>query len=142
MSNKQTFWHRFLKLIGKGGNQPTTKAVYIDGADVSTVPSVTTLTTATETLSTDTAVADFFTVTVTRDITIVCTNGMDGKGTTWLLTQGTGGSKNITLDSDMILPDSSGPLVFSTTEGKTDILAVKYSAALGKWLVVSMVPGY
>jgi hypothetical protein len=106
-------------------------------------PVVAILTTATPTVSTDTSLADIFTVSVTQSITINCTNGVDGKGTTWLLTQANGGSKTITLGTDFLLPDSaSTPLGWSTTVGKTDLLAARYSTLLGKWMVVSMVPGY
>ena len=120
--------------------------IYIDGesgsGSVSTNPTVIELETLTDTLTTNTSLADMFTVTLTQNITITCTNGIDGKGTPWLLTQGTGGNKIINLDSTFTVPDSAGPLTWSTTAGKTDILAARYSVAKNKWLVVSVVPGY
>jgi len=144
----------FQKILAKFNKKPSVRGVYIDGSSVvspevtsaiveSKIPVVAVLTTATSVVSTDTSVADTFTVSVTQSITINCTNGVDGKGTTWLLTQANGGSKTITLGSEFLLPDSaSTPLGWSTTVGKTDLLAARYSTILGKWMVVSMVPGY
>ena len=154
----------FLKRMA-GNKSPSLRTVYVDGASevspevtaaisaacnaavseavaTSKTPVVAVLTTPTPTLTTNTSLADVFTVTVTQNITMGCTNGVDGKGTTWILTQGSGGSKNVTFDTTFAFPSSAGPLAWSTEEGKTDILAARYSALKGKWLVVSMVPGY
>lgn len=158
-------WQRFLVLIGKKARSPSTRAVYVDGAAAvpqevtvaiaaavaaaipeavveAKTPVVVALTTPTGSLSTNTSVADIFTVTLTQGVTMTCTNGVDGKGTTWYLTQGSGGGKTIALDSTFALPASASALEWSTEAGKIDILAARYSAAAGKWLVVSMVPGY
>lgn len=137
-----------------GNTKPSTRDVYIDGSKevspevtaaiaASKVSVVAALTTSTSTVSTDTSLADIFTVSITQSITINCTNGVNGKGTTWLLTQANGGSKTITLGSNFLLPDSATtPLSWSTAEGKTDLLAARYSTILGKWMVVSVVSGY
>jgi len=159
---KISFFQKILAKFNK--NKPTSspKEVYIDGsvevspgvieaieassastAAAAKIPVVVNLTTSTSILATDTSLADIFTISVTQNITINCANGVNGKGTTWLLTQANGGSKTITLGSEFLLPDSATiPLVWSTTEGKTDLLAARYNSILGKWMVVSMVPGY
>ena len=129
----------FRRMFGAPTAAP--RSVYVDG--VPGAPVVLDLTNGSSTLTIDTSAADTYRVTLTQGVTVVCENGVDGKGTVILLTQGSGGSKTITLDSDMLLPSSATePLAWSTAAGKTDILAVRYDSAMGKWLVVSVVPGY
>jgi hypothetical protein len=132
----------------------TTKTVYVDYSPAinqelidsivtaAKTPTTAILTTPTSTLLTDTSLADVFTVTLTQSVTMTCSGGIDGKGTTWLITQGSGGGKIVTLDSGFVLPSSASELSWSTVAGKTDILAARYSSTLNKWLVVSFVPGY
>ena len=155
-----SFRQFLLKLTGKTATS-TAKTVYIDGsASISPAitaaiaassdaavteaktPVVAALTTPTSTLTTDTSLADIFTVTLSQSVTMTCTNGVDGKATTWMLTQGSGGGKTITLGAAFALPSSASSLTWSTEAGKTDILAARYSALKSKWLVVSVVPGY
>jgi hypothetical protein len=138
---------------GMFSNQVATKAVYIDGSqnispEITAAiaeaknPVVAVLTTPTSTLTTNTSLADVFTVTLSQSVTMTCSGGVNGKGTTWLITQGSGGGKVVTLDSGFVLPSSASALAWSTVAGKTDILAARYSSTSGKWLVVSFVPGY
>ena len=87
---------------------------------------------------------DLYTATLTGSITLSNpSNPVDGFSYAWLLTQGSGGSKGVTLGNKFNIPSSATtPLPWSTAAGKKDYFAVKYDAAADKFNVVSMVPGY
>lgn len=96
-------------------------------------------------IATNATLGTIFTVTVTgaSNTLLNPTNAINGQAITWYITQGSGGSKAIAFDTNFNIPSSATPpLAFSTVAGKTDILAVRYDSAAGKFQVVSMVPGY
>lgn len=120
------------------------EAQFVDLIDSSTVPLANNAGHFSTSIPTDASTSDIFRVIADSSVTLSNpTNCPDGKAITWEITQGSGGSKTITLDTKFVIPSSATtPLAFSTTAGKTDILAVKYNASADKFLVVSCVPGY
>jgi len=116
----------------------------VDLIDSSTVPLVSNVGNISTTITTDASTADLFRVIADTSATLQNpTSCPDGKVITWEITQGSGGSKTITLDTKFVIPSSaSSPLPFSTAAGLMDILAVKYNSVTDKFLVISMVPGY
>lgn len=125
------------------GDIPT-QANFVDLIDSFTVPLVQSVITSAGNVSTDVSTADIFQITATSAINLdKPTNGIDGKAITYYLTQSNVGSNTITLDPSFVIPSSATlPLAFSTTVGKTDILAAKYVASADKYIVISLVPGY
>ena len=95
-------------------------------------------------VATDATAGGIFRITLTESVTLSNPTGAaDGQTLTWLIKQGGSGSNAVTLDTKFIIPTSATvPLAWSIIVGYTDILAVRYSAADDKFLVLSMVPGY
>jgi len=95
-------------------------------------------------INTDASSGDIFDVTVPRNSLLNNpTNPVDGKTIRWRITQDLTGSRLITLGSEFNIPSSAiSPLVFSTTSGSTDILAVTRAQGRGKWDVIAFVTGY
>ena len=131
-----------VKATFETGDTPT-QAQFADLIDSVNVPLAGNLTYA-STVNTDASTADLFRLTLTGNVILANPTGCpDGKAITWEITQGSGGSKGITLGNKFVIPSSATtPLAWSTAAGNTDILAVRYNASADKFLVVSLVPGY
>ena len=125
------------------GDQPT-QANFVDLIDSTTVPLVSVVGPVSSNVATDVSTADIFELTLVGNINLdMPTNGIDGKNVMWYLTQSNGGGNAITLDPSFVIPNSvTPPLSFSTVAGETDVFVAKYNNSSGKYLVVSMVPGY
>ena len=121
-----------------------TEATMIDLIDSSTVPLANNAGHFSTSIPTDASTSDIFRVIADTSVTLSNpTNCADGKAITWEITQGSGGSKTITLDTKFVIPSTATtPLAFSTVAGKMDILAVKYNSVADKFMVISMVAGY
>lgn len=70
-------------------------------------------------------------------------NAVDGQIVAWIFVQDATGSRVVTLGNKFMLPSSAtDPLAWSTDGLAVDVLAAKYRADIGKWMIVSFVPGY
>jgi hypothetical protein len=124
-----------------------------DYGDLANVPStfspapkvVTALGTISGTVTPDANARVDYDLTASGNITLANPSGtpVNGQVILFRVTQGSGGSKTVTLGGSITIPSSaSSPLPWSTAEGACDYLAIKYHAGRSEWDVVSFVPGY
>ena len=110
----------------------------------SLTPQISNLGNVNGTVTVDASTGDLFRLTLTGAMVLANPiNCIDGQAITWFIKQGAGGNFTITLGNKFVVPVSATtPLAWSITAGYTDVLAVRYSAADDKFLVLSMVPSY
>lgn len=94
-------------------------------------------------VTTDASLGTYFRVTFASSRTLANpTNPTDGQRVIWEITQGSGGSKILTLDTKFLLGSDLTTAVLSTTAGKVDLLGAIYNSTLDKWLVVMLIRGF
>jgi hypothetical protein len=136
----------YLKTRFETGDKPT-QADFSDFIDTTLTPEIQILTISNGTVNTDASTGDIFKVLITTSVTLTNPiNAVDGQVIIWWLTQGTGGNKDITLDTNFVVPPlptlSTGGISFSSGEGALDMLIVQYSEDTGKFYVKAFIPGF
>lgn len=95
------------------------------------------------TIPTDASLSNYFKVTLTGSRTLSNpTNSADGQRAIWEITQGSGGSHLLTLDTNFIFGADLLSVTLSTAAGKKDLIGAIYNSSLGKWLVVAFTKGF
>lgn len=105
-------------------------------------PAVVTLTDA-STISVDASAGNDFRVTLGASRALGNpANPADGQQIIFQITQGGGGSAQVTWGSDYEFSQAMPQPSLSTAAGHTDLLGFIYNAAIGKWLLVAFVNGF
>jgi hypothetical protein len=97
--------------------------------------------TDTATITTNASLGDIFTVTFGGNRTLSNpTNSIDGQRCVWIITQGSGGSKILTLGA--AFNDGPWTMTLSTGAGDIDYIEALYDRTSGEWRILNFQKGY
>ena len=96
------------------------------------------------TLTPNSTNTDIFRVTLTGSATLAVPSGspFDGQQMLLEITQDATGNRTLTFGAGYQIGDDVGTPVLSTSGGKTDVIAIQYSQASGKWKILAAPSGY
>lgn len=94
-------------------------------------------------IATDASLSNYFRVTIAGNRTLTNpTNPVDGQRVIWEITQGSGGSHSLVLDTSFVFGAGITGISLSTDAGKTDLIGAIYVAPRGKWFVIAFADGF
>jgi hypothetical protein len=128
--------------LSEASSSPARAAQHSTVEPAAVAPAVVVLTDA-STIAVDASAGNDFRVTLGGSRTMGNpANPVDGQQIVFQITQGSGGSADITWDSDYEFSQEMPQPSLSTNAGETDVLGFIYYAAIGKWLLAAFVNGF
>lgn len=95
------------------------------------------------TIAVDASLGNYFRLNLTGDHTLgTPSNPVDGQRIVVEVTQGSGGTHLLTLNSSYAFSDDMTTITLSTAAGKKDLIGLIYNSTVSKWLVVAFIKGF